>query len=155
MSSSTKATDRANLSEAEFLRLQAEQARAAAGRAIKDARLALVGKLDPREFTRKHPWLAILSATAAGFTAAAVAVPSKEEQELRRIERLQRAMHPPAPAPMPATNGKTEEPKAAPPHSIWSTILHELILLIKPILLAGITAGVKSATTRSRNGDPT
>ncbi len=139
------------LSEAEFLRLQAKLAREGATRAINETKLALAAKLDPRGVARKHPILTILSASVAGFAAASATIPSKKEQELRRLERLHRATHPEPVASI--ADGKAKPSKPPLSHSIWSTIIHELITLIKPILLASITASVKSATDQSPRND--
>ena len=34
------------------------------------------------------------SAVAAGFVAAVLAIPSKEQQELKKLEKIRRALHP-------------------------------------------------------------
>jgi hypothetical protein len=133
------------MSEADFLRLQAEEAKRGVGTALNQAKAAIAGKVDPRQITRRHPIVAIMTAAIGGFAAALLAIPSKEEQELRRLERLHRATHP-APPPSQSTNGKSENHPPAEKPSIGATLLHEAIAMIKPILLAAITAGIKSAT---------
>jgi hypothetical protein len=140
------------LSEQEFLKLEAELAKRAAAEALLNAKAALATKVDPRKIARKHPILSLIGAVVGGFVAAAVAVPLKEEQELRRLRRLHEAMHPPAPAVV-HTNGHTAEPKPVEKPTLWVTIIHELIALIKPILLATITAGIKSASAPTAPSD--
>jgi hypothetical protein len=142
---STHTVSDSKSSEADYLRLQAEQAKLSMTDALHEATAALVEKADPRTVTRKHPVVAIVTALLGGFVAALLAIPSKKEQELRRLERLQRAMYP-GPAPQSTGNGAADgHPKALKP-GIGATLLHEAIALIKPILLATITAGIKSAT---------
>jgi len=146
MSVSTKSATESKVSESDFLRQEAENAKLRMGAALNQAKEAMVGKVDPHKLTRKHPILSILTAVIGGFVAALLAIPSREEQELRRLERLHRATHP-APPPSQTSNGKSENPAPAEKRSIGAVIVHEIIGMIKPILLATITAGIKSATT--------
>jgi hypothetical protein len=129
------------LSEQEFLKLRAEMARRSVAEALVNAKAALAGKIDPTRLARKHPVISIAAAMVGGFVAAAVAVPSREEQELRRLRRLHDATHP----PVPPTNGHDAGQKPPEKPSLGETVLRELIALIKPIVLAAITAGIKSA----------
>jgi hypothetical protein len=143
MSSTTQPGGEAAISEDEYLRRQAEEAKAAVAKALLQAKQALAGSVDPSALTRKHPWLAIGSAVAAGFAAAAAAIPSKEQQRLRRAEKLRQAMHPDPPAAAAAGNGKTGEAK--PPQPFAQVLLHEAIQLVKPVLIAAITASIKGS----------
>src|SRR5258707_6599902 len=59
----------AALSETEFLHRQAEQAQLAIGQALANARAALAEGMDPREWTKKYPLVAVGSALVAGFAA--------------------------------------------------------------------------------------
>jgi hypothetical protein len=154
---STKPAEK--LSEAEFLRREAERSKKAAAQALNNARAVLVGKVDPRTITRKHPVIAILSAITGGFVAAVLAIPSREEQELRRMRRVHEAMNPTL--PQAEGNGAAAPPRSTAKPTIWATVVHELIAMIKPILLATITAGIKSAHTApppppppAENADP-
>jgi hypothetical protein len=133
------------LSEDDFLRLQAEKAKAEITESLQRAKAALKNNADPRELTRRHPWLAIGSAAVVGFAAAVAAIPSKEEQELRRLERIRRAMNP-EPAPPKATGAETngQDAKAVAKPTFVQTLLHELIQILKPILMTAITASIKS-----------
>jgi hypothetical protein len=49
---------------------------------------------DPRLWLKQYPWATLAGATVAAFTAAAVAIPSKEQQALRRLARIEAALHP-------------------------------------------------------------
>jgi hypothetical protein len=130
------------LSEGEFLEHQAQQAQAAIARALANAKAALAEGVDPREWTRRFPIIAIGSAAAAGFTAALLAVPSKEQQELRRLEKIQQALHPES--PKTDANGKPKEQRA-----IWMTLLLEAAHLIRPVLTSLLFSGLKNASPKS------
>jgi hypothetical protein len=134
------------LSEADFLAQQADEARRAIAHALHDAKAALGEGMDPKEWTRRYPLVAVGSAIAAGFVTALLTIPSKEQQELRRMERLHRAMNPPPPAPAKPATG--EPTKAEPPRSIWMIILREAIQMIRPVLMSALTAGLAA----HRNG---
>ena len=138
------------IDESEFLAAQAEKAKIAAIAALQqaknDVKDAIQQNLDLRPTVRNHPMVAVGSATVAGFVAALLAVPSKEEQELRRLERIHRAMNPPPPSAASSNGDGKSNGQPAPPHSIWSSIIHEIVQLIRPILLTAITTGIKSAT---------
>jgi hypothetical protein len=142
----TEASDKSKLTESEFLQLQADQAKAQIHQALNDAKAALTGSVDPRELTRKHPWISIVSAAAAGFVAAAVVIPSKQELELRRLERVRRAMNPQPTAPPPAANGVDHSHAEKP--SWVAMLFKEIIQIVRPILLAAITANIKSGANQ-------
>jgi hypothetical protein len=132
------------LSEAEFLKIEAEKSKAAAMAALQKAKAALGHSVDPRGATRRHPLIAIGTAAAVGFVATVVAIPSREERELRHLERLGRAMHP-RPETNPAADSKssgTGSPPSGP--TIWMTILREAISFLKPILLAQISSNIRA-----------
>lgn len=125
----------ADMSESDYLARQAEVAKLAISRALSEAKSAFTEGMDPREWTRRYPFVAVGSAIAAGFTAAVLAIPSKEQQELHKLEKIRRAMHP---EPEPAKETKAE------PKPLWSTLLHEAVQLIRPVLVSAVTAGLES-----------
>jgi hypothetical protein len=139
-------------SEAEYLRQQADDARAALVGSLHRAKMAAAGKVDPRKLTRSHPVIAVGSAVLAGFVAAMVTVPSKQQQELRRLAKIHNALHP---EPAAAGNGHGSaggSPRgsaAKPSTSLWTTIIHELAIILKPILMAAVTAQLESRSNKS------
>jgi hypothetical protein len=132
------------VTESEFLRLEAEKAKLAISDSLKKARAALGNSVDPRVPMRKHPLIAIGTAAVAGFAATVLMIPSKKERELRRLERLHRAMNPESPKPGPADAKPSDN--GSPPEEtkpIWMVVLKEVIAFAKPILLAQITTHLK------------
>ena len=83
------------LSESEYLARQAQEAKAAIARAWNDFSMGLAQGVDPREWTRDYPLTALSTALAAGFVAAVALVPSKEDQALKKLAKLERAINPP------------------------------------------------------------
>ncbi len=140
-------------SEADFLEKQADEAKAAITRAMADARTALAEGIDPREWTRRYPVVALGSAVAAGFVAALLAIPSKEQQELKKMEKVRRALHPEVELPKKAAAEAKDAKVHESPHSFWSTLLREAISLIKPVLMSAVTAGITSRS-QPANGQP-
>jgi hypothetical protein len=153
MTDSSRQTASSKLSEAEFLRLEAEKAKAAIALSLRNAKTALEDNVDPRAITRRHPWLALASAALAGFVTASVVFPSKEDQEIHRLERIRLAMNPdpPAPASMDSNGAAKKNP---PKHSIGEIILHELIQVLKPVLMTAITSSIKSGANPPPSSPP-
>jgi len=143
--------------EADFLTRQADDAKAAIASALADAKAALAEGVDPREWTRRYPMVAIGSAVAAGFVAAVLTIPSKEQQELKKLEKIRRAMHPEVDAvkdkAKAAVADAAEEAKAqAGKHSFWSTILREAVHMIRPVLISAMTAGLGAKAAQNSDG---
>jgi hypothetical protein len=137
------------LSEAEYLHQQADEAKAAIGAALADARSAMAEGLDPREWTRRYPLVAVGSALAAGFVATVLAIPSHKRRELKQMEKLRAALHP------EAAHGDHEKPKpekASPEPSFWFNILRESLRLIRPVLLSAVTAAFSRSSKASQDG---
>lgn len=133
------------MTEAEYLRKQADDAKAAIGAALSDARAAMAEGIDPREWTRRFPLVAVGSAVAAGFVAAVLAVPSREQQELKKLEKIRRAMHPESTS-SDGQQAKKQKVEVETPaeSSWWGKLLHEAVTLIRPVLLSALTAGMHS-----------
>ena len=71
---------------------QAADAKAAIARAKSDIAQDLARTADPRAWLAVAPWTTLAGAAVAGFLAAAVAIPSKQEQALRRLRKLEKAL---------------------------------------------------------------
>jgi hypothetical protein len=140
-------TTEAGMNESDFLKKQAEEAQAAIARALANAKASLAEGMDPREWTRAHPLVAVGSAVAAGFVAAVVTIPSKEEREIARLAKIQKAMNPPPP-PSAHGNGDTKEHE-----SVWKTLLLEAALLIRPVLGSLLSAGLKGQKPPPADGN--
>jgi hypothetical protein len=102
--------------------------------------------LNPLQWTKDHPWLTLGAIAIGGFATTAAVVPSREEQELRRLRRLQEAMRPPAPAAAEThpSNGNAAGKSTG---GLWKVLLAELIGLVRPIIAAILSEamGARSA----------
>jgi len=97
----------------------------------------------------------------AGFIAAVLTIPSREEQELKRLERIRRAMYP---EPEPVKPAKPEGvAETAVKTSIWVTLLREAVQAARPLLVSLVTASLKArqqqadaaaAASQPPGGDP-
>jgi hypothetical protein len=134
--SESNSAPRAELTEAEYLAKQAGEAAAAIGAAFA-AMKADIGKgVDPRAVTKQHPWIAMGTAAVAGFVAANALVPSKEEQALKKLERIERSLQ-----PRYSDYGPQERP-AVPQESksVMSRVFGELLSTLRPVLASALTA---------------
>ena len=120
--------------ENEFLQQQADEAKAAIGNAIAQAKTSLAEGMDPKAWTRKYPLIAVGSALAAGFVAAAITVTSKEPR--------QEPASPPPPPPPP------------PRQSFWWSLIKEAVEMVRPVLTAALVAAVKAPPSSREPADP-
>ncbi len=140
------------LSESKYLERQASEAQEAMARAWGELKRDLAKGADPRVWMQSHPWITLASAAVAGFTAAAVVVPSKEEQALRKLEKIERALHT-AHHPESHANGNGSKKKSG---GFLGMIIHELLGVLKPLLVTLVSAHANPQETgdNSTDGDP-
>jgi ElaB/YqjD/DUF883 family membrane-anchored ribosome-binding protein len=86
---------RVERSEAEFLQHQTRQALAELSASLAEVKQGLADAVDVRLWTRRHPWASVGVAAAAGFTAATLVMPSKDETFGEKLSKL---VHRPAPS---------------------------------------------------------
>lgn len=138
------------LSESEYLAQQANNAKLALQQALSDFGSKLGAGLDPHLLTKQHPWITLGAAAVAGFAATAILVPSKEQQALKKLAAIERALNPPPPPPPPAAH---DERAAAAgyktgQHSLMRTLMGEVIGAVRPALISLLTAGVTASAAR-------
>ena len=137
--------------EAAFLAQQAADAKAAIAAALSDIGTNLGQAVNVGALTRQHPWLTLGASTIAGFVASAMIVPSKEDQALKKLAKIERALNP---APPPAakqeesTNGDGAQEYKKGKQSFSRAIVGEVIKAVQPALLSMLTAGVAAKTAK-------
>jgi hypothetical protein len=135
------------LSDADFLNRQAEEAMAAIKRTFTQMKGDLAEGANPVEWAREYPWLTLGASAVAGFVATSMLVPSKEEQALRKLAKIERALNPERHRREPAKhedsngNGKSDHQEAG-GGGMMSMLARELIKTFRPALVSLITAGV-------------
>lgn len=145
------------VSESAYLQNQVDDASAAISNAVAALKADLAGGVDPRAWAHAHPWVAVGAAAVAGFAAASALIPSKEEQALKKLERIERALRP-EPDPIPPKHAAAN----APPHkSLGSRLFSEAFAALKPVLSSALTAYAATAGANGRHhgnghatGDP-
>ena len=125
------------MGEAEYLAHQAAMAREAITGAFAELKTDLGRGVDPRMWMKSHPWMTLASAAVAGFAAASAAVPSKQQQALRKLASIERAVH--ASHHDGEPNGNGAKP-AKHDGGFLGLLLHELISAVKPTLIAVLTS---------------
>jgi hypothetical protein len=135
------------LSDADFLNRQAEEAMAAIKRTLTQMKGDLAEGANPVEWAREYPWLTLGASAVAGFVATSMLVPSKEEQALRKLAKIERALNPERHRREPAKhedsngNGKSDHQDAG-GGGLMSMLARELIKTLRPALVSLVTAGV-------------
>jgi hypothetical protein len=139
-------------SEAEFLQRQADEARKALSAAFGDLSRNLRDGVDPKAWTKEHPWAMVAGAAVAGFAAAAAFVPSKEDQALRRLAKIEKALMPERAkreghAVDPSEDGGAKDFSRG-RSGFLGAIGRQVLETIKPALMSALTAGItaKAAT---------
>jgi hypothetical protein len=132
-----KNTPESKLSEAEFLKRQADDAKAAISQSLSDLTAKLRNGVDPLVWARQYPWISLGVAAAAGFVGTSMVVPSREQQALAKLAAIERAVNA-KPADHHEQNGKP----ATSHESILKVILHEVFAILQPVVLSLITAGL-------------
>src|SRR5215213_4928180 len=130
-------------SEADFLTLQQEHAKAAIGRAVSELKSALAGGVDPRPWMKQYPWATLGASAVAGFVAASMLIPSKEEQALKKLAAIEKALNPPPPrrSEPPEDVGSVDGKRGAQDYKsgrsgMLTAIMGEMIGAIKPALVS-------------------
>jgi len=124
------------LGEAEFLQRQAKEAQQAISRTLGIIAEDLGHSVDPRAWTKSHPWASLATAAAGGF-ALMMLFPSEEQRALRRLEKIQRAVAPKLRIDREdLVDGKPEKP------GLMGKIIHETFATARPIILSAISAAL-------------
>lgn len=129
-------------SESEYLRQQRTEAKAAIAVAFSELKADLAKGVDPRVWIKTHPWITLASAAAAGFAAAASAIPSKDDRALRRLGAIERALGG-SPDRKEHGNGNGNGNAPAAGSGLIGMLLKELVGAVKPILITLITEGAR------------
>lgn len=110
--------------------------------ALEQIKTRLGQGVSPRAWAKDYPWITVGAAAVAGFVAATTLIPSKEEQALRKLAAIERALNP-APPKAEHSDSNGHGKKDTP--SMMSTILHELLAIARPAIVSMMTAGLGGA----------
>lgn len=142
-------------SEADFLTLQQEHAKAAIGRVVSELKGALADGANPKEWMQQYPWATLGASAIAGFVATTLLVPSREQQALNKLAEIERALN-----PEPRRRAERDEHpdsidgKAgaddykAGKQSFMTSLLGEAIKAVRPALISLLTAGVTAKAAK-------
>jgi hypothetical protein len=140
------------LSESAYLAHQANDAAAAIGAALDDLKKSLAKGVNPVGWAKQYPWIAVGAGAVAGFVATSLLVPSKEEQALSKLAKIERALNPPPPPPppqqqQPMANGEASYKSGQ--SSLVRTVLGEVVSAIKPAVISLLTASTTAAVAKT------
>jgi hypothetical protein len=107
-----------------------QAARQAVHDSLRRLRRDVRNAVDPRVWVRRHPWLAVTIAAAAGFALS---------------DNIAASQHQTPQAPPPAEGSSPSAAQPSPPPSTWrSAISREILAVMRPILIAAVTQHLKS-----------
>lgn len=139
----------AKLSEAEFLAQQAHNAQLAMSKALAEFKTRLGQGADPRAWAKEFPWITVGAAAVAGFVTATALIPSKEEQALKKLARIEQALNPPR---RESGNGDGEKKKEG--GGFVGTLLHEALAMARPLLISLVSGGLGGVAASGLEPDP-
>jgi hypothetical protein len=131
------AGDASKMSEADFLAQQAAEAKAAMSRAMAQLKVDLGETVNVAAWTRQYPWISLGTVAVAGFLATSALIPSKEQQALKRLRAIERALTPSSPASTSSDTNGNGKPAQKP--SIFQKMAQEAIKALPGVLSAVAT----------------
>ena len=151
MSNTAPPAPKTPASESEFLTRQAAEARQAISRVVSDLKHDIAQGVDPRAWIQTAPWTTLAGAAVAGFVAAAAVIPSKEQQALKRLAEIEKALNPPG--RYHRRNGSDNDDAVHAVESgrgsFLSGLAGQVLRAVQPVLMSAITAGVTAKTVDS------
>ena len=144
-------------SDADYLTLQQEHAKAAIGRVVGELKTALAEGVNPTEWAKQYPWATLGASAVAGFVAATMLIPSREQQALKKLAEIERALNPEP--RRRAQRERDEHPDSvdgkvgaddykAGRQSFMTAVLGEAIKAVRPALISLLTAGVTAKAAK-------
>jgi hypothetical protein len=128
------------------LQRQAADAKAAIGAVVNDIKRDVSQGIDPRGWMQVAPWTTLGAAAVAGFLAGALTVPSKEEQTLKRLRKIEEALNPKRQTVDSAVNGDQVRQVEAGRGSFLSGLAGQVLRAVQPVLMSALTAGITAKT---------
>lgn len=107
-------------------------------KAFQELKTRLGQGVAPQAWAKEYPWITVGAAAVAGFVAASALIPSKEEQALKKLAAIERALNPHPPQPRSADGNGNAPPKES--KSMLGTILHEAIAIARPAIVSLMSA---------------
>ena len=135
-SAPTSNKPRATESESEFIDRQQRQASEAISNTVARLKDDISKTADPRLWTKEYPWASLAAAAIGGFVAATLTVPSKDEQALKRLAKIERALYP---------NGRdngTPPEEARRDKGVLGSILSNAAKTLQPLIMSAITGAI-------------
>jgi hypothetical protein len=127
---------------------QAADAKAAVGAVFNDLKKDLGTAADPRAWMQVAPWTTLAVAAVGGFVAAAAIVPSKEQQTLKRLRKIEEALRPKRHVE-DAVNGDGVRKVESGQGSFLAGLAGQILRSVQPVLMSALTAGITAKTVDS------
>ena len=99
------------------------------------------------------PWTTLAAAAVGGFVAAAVAVPSREEQTLKRLKKIEEALTPRRHAVDSSANGDGVHKVESGQQSFLAGLAGQVLRSVQPVLMSALTAGITAKTVKPDEGE--
>ena len=103
---------------------------------------------------KNYPWATLGVSAVAGFAAAAMLIPSKEQQALKKLAAIERALNPPPPRREPSEEDMSVDGKQGAKDyksgraGLLTSLMGEVIGAVKPALISLLTSGVTASAVK-------
>jgi len=106
--------------------------------------------VDPRGWIQVAPWTTLAAAALVAFAGTALVVPSKEEQAIRRLRRLERALGKEERRDRSDSNGHDDEDdgRKKGDHTFLGMLAGHAIGLLKPLVTSALSAALSARTAQ-------
>ena len=139
-----------NLSEADYLAHQGEQAKAAMGRLTTDMGECLRSAANLPGWISEFPWTSMAAAAAAGFVVASALTPSRDESFRERLESLIEEVK--SHSAVAAATAPTKESEAK-TRSLAGGLLTHLMGVVQTVLVSTISSAVSAKVQQTAHPD--
>jgi hypothetical protein len=140
------------LSEADYLAREVEDAKQALSHALADLKNGISQSADLRRWVKHYPWAALGAATVAGFAAGAAVAPATGETVSEKLSRLKSNGHESSPAEAERPPEKPSAERSSVKTSLMDSLFDLAKTLIQTVLIAtlrgqgGANAGAENTT---------
>lgn len=141
------------MTDAEYLRHQANLSKAAISTAFGQLKSTLRQGANPLNTAKSHPWATLTAAVAGGFVGSLVLFPSHKRKAMAKLEAIELALKRKQGMEQPLPRESPSRPSSH--SSLLRMVIDELMVVIQPVLAEAITFALMGATPRQNsNGAP-
>lgn len=115
---------------------------------LSDVASDLAHGADPRAWLKVAPWTTLASAALTGFVATAAVVPSKEQQTLKRLRKIELALREDADRERNERDEDDDRERPRRRSSFLTMLAGQFFRSIQPVVMSAISAGLAAKASQ-------